>query len=183
MRTSFLLMLFPLAALVGCQTRNPGSASAQDPYTPKLRISETNDFTGKPGVAYRFTEEQLARMARTKLETNRFLAYLERRWPVERLQAYCVRANERPDNVQNLVVAKCTLETDLYKNKFQGVDRIWVYVSEDDGNNTSYFEDAGSKWHRWVYSLNIERGKKHWTIIEQLPNDFMDTANYGRSEQ
>jgi hypothetical protein len=171
-------MGFLAATLAGCQARNTThKATVQDLYAPKLRIAKTNDFTGKPGIAYRFTKAQLARMAGTKLETNRFLAYVERRWPIERLQAFCVPANEPPELWQNLVVAKCPLKTDLYQGEATGFDRIWVYVSEDDGNNT-YFEDAGRNWHRWAYSLNIERGRNCWAIIERLPNDFMDSANY-----
>ena len=94
---------------------------------------------------------------------------------------YCVPANEPPELWQNLVVAKCVLKTDLYPGKVTRFDRIWVYVSEDDGQNT-YFEDAGTNWHRWTYSLNIERGKKYWAIVEELPNDFMDSAKYNQSE-
>jgi hypothetical protein len=81
-------------------------------------------------------------MSRTKLGTNRFVAYLEHRWPIKRLRAYCVPKNELPESWQNLVVAKLALETELYAGKVTGFDRIWVYVSEDDGHDT-YFEDAG----------------------------------------
>ena len=82
---------------------------------------------------------------------------------------------------QNLVALKCPLETDLFKGKVTGFDRIWVYVSEDDGKNT-YFEDAGRNWHRWTYSLHIVQGTKHWAIIEELPNDFMDSAKFNLNE-
>ena len=144
--------------LTGCSSQSSSSAQG-DPYTPRLPIAETNDFTGKPGMAYRFTEAQLARMTDTKLDTNRFVSYVKRRWPIERLRAYCVLANQRPELAQNLVSEKTVLERDLYQGESTGFDRVWVYVSQDDGTNT-YFEDAGRNWHRWTYSLNVDRGAR-----------------------
>lgn len=160
--------------VVGCH----GPVGRSDPFTPALAVSQTNDFTGKPGIAYRFTEEQRTRMAHTNLETNRFLVYLERRWPLKRLQAYCVPAREHSDLWQNLVPVKTVLEADLYQGEVTGFDKVWVYVSQDDGDNTTYFEDAGRNWHRWEYSLNIKKADHYWVIIEQLPNDFMDSPKY-----
>jgi hypothetical protein len=52
-------------------------------------------------------------------------------------------------------------------------DKIYVYVNDDDGRS-NYFGEAGTKWNRWEYSLNIFRGHDHWVIIECLPNDFVD---------
>jgi hypothetical protein len=178
-----VVLLF--AALVclslSCQTRN----GPEDPYVPKLQLVETNDFTGKPEVAYRFTEEQLNRMAQTKLETNRLVAYLENRWPIERLQAFCVPTNRFPEMAQNLVAYNCPIETDLYKGKAHGFDRIWVYVSQDDGQDNgrkvTYVGEAGTHWHRWECSLNIVRGGSHWVIGVTLPNDFMDSPKYDPS--
>ena len=94
-------------------------------------------------------------MSRTNLETNRFAAYLKRRWPIERLQAHCVPANQRPELAQNLVPVKTVLEMDLYQGERTGFDRVWVYVSQDDGKGGTYSEGAGRNWHRWSYSLNI----------------------------
>lgn len=142
-------------------------------------MAESNGgFSGEPGVSYRFTDEQLARMSATKLDTNRFLAYLKRRWPLKRIQAYCVPANQRPELMQNLVAVHTVVETDLYPATGTGFDRIWVYVSQDDGTNKSYWEDAGRNWHRWQYSLNIDKGAKDWVIGGALPNDFMDSVKY-----
>jgi len=110
MRLVVLIMLFLLAVLVGCQTRNSGSVLAQDPYTPKLRIPETNDFTGKPGIAVSLhRKSNFARMARTKLETNRFLGTWSGDGPsnVSKLIA-CQRTSDR--TICRIVVAKCTLE-------------------------------------------------------------------------
>jgi hypothetical protein len=162
------------ALLIGCHGRSK-KLGEQDPYTPKLQIVETNPFSGKPGVAYRFTEEQLARMSRTKLETNRFVSYVNRRWPIERLQAYCVPLNQRPELWQNLVSKNTVLQMDLYKAESTGFDRVWVYVDQDDGKNT-YFEEAGRNWRRWTYSLNVRKGARDWVIIEELPKDFMDST-------
>jgi hypothetical protein len=104
------------------------------------------------------------------LETNRLVAYLEQKWPVEHLKAYCTKTNTFPKGYQNLVALRCPIETDLHKGKAYGFDRVWVYVSEDDGRAT--------KWHRWTYSINVNRGKHYWVIIEQLPNDFVDSSRY-----
>lgn len=176
------LFAFSVAvAAFGGPTSNSNSP-ASDPYIPALRVTETNLFPKTPTFAYRFTEEQLARMARTKLDTNRFLSYVERRWPVERLQAYCVSTNIFPELCQNLVAENCPLDTDLYKGKAGGFDRVSVYVSQDNGRAT-YFGEAGTSWHRWVYSLNTQRGSNHWVIIEDLPNDFMDSAKFDPSKQ
>ena len=176
-----VLVLFLAAALAGCQTPNSASVSGADPYTPKLCITVTNDFSGRPETAYRFTQDQLARMSRTKLETNRVVRYLEDRWPVQRLRAYCVATNTWPEGHQNLVAHNCPVETELQRGKIAGFDRIWVYVDEDDGHST-YVGETGTKWHRWTYSLNVKRGPNHWAIIEQLPNEFMDSARYSLSE-
>jgi hypothetical protein len=56
-------------------------------------------------------------------------------------------------------------------------DRVWVYLSEDDGK-AAYIEEAVSGWHRWVYWINVTRAERHWVIIEQLPNDFVDSSRY-----
>ena len=178
MRTLILFVLVSVSGVLSCdaESTNVGGAGS-DPYLPKLRIESTNAFAGGPATAYRFTEEQLARMARTKLETNRLVAYLEQKWPVERLKAYCTRTNSWPKDYQNLVPQRRPIESDLHKGQSQSFDRVWVYLSEDDGRNT-YFEEAGTKWHRWTYSINVTRGKRHWVIIEQLPNDFVDSSRY-----
>ena len=76
-----------------------------------------------------------------------------------------------------MVASRCPVEADLHKGKAHGFDRVWVYVSEDNGRNT-YFEETGRKWHRWTYSVNVESDKRHWVIIEQLPNDFVDSPRY-----
>jgi hypothetical protein len=178
MRSPILFVLISACAVLrsAAQTTNADRV-VPDPYIPKLRTIETNAFIGKPAAAYRFTEGQLARMARTKLETNRLVAYLDQKWPVERLKAHCSKTNTFPNGFQNLVTIKCPIETDLHKGKATGFDRVWVYVSEDDGHGT-YIEEAGSGWHRWTYSINVTRGKRHWVIIEQLPNDFVDSSRY-----
>jgi len=178
MRSSVLFVLISACSVLrsAAQTTNLDRV-VPDPYIPKLRTIETNAFIGKPATAYRFSEEQLARMAGTKLETNRLVVYLEQKWPVERLKAHCSKTNTFPKNYQNLVAIRCPIDTDLYKGRATGFDRVWVYVSEDDGHAT-YIEEAGSEWHRWTYSINVTRGKRHWVIIERLPNDFVDSSRY-----
>lgn len=170
------------AFLAACHAQNQSNPPAsEEKYLPGLRIMETNFFSNKPETAYRFSNAQLALMARTKLETNRVVVYVERRWTLERLRAYCVPTNVFPEGSQNLVAYNCPVETEVYKGRSAGFGRIWVYVGEDDGHNT-YFGEAGTRWHRWTYSLNVERGANHWVIIEELPNDFMDSPKYDFSE-
>lgn len=172
------LSLIAISALaVSCQIQSSPKGVAEDPYVPHLRVVEENPFTGKQGIAYRFSHEQLARMARTKLDTKRFVSYVEKRWPIQRLQGHCTATNIWLDLYQNLVAQNCQLETDIHMGEATGFDRIWVYVDQDDGGST-YFGEVGTKWHRWTYSLNTQRGSNHWAIIEQLPNDFMDSAKY-----
>jgi hypothetical protein len=171
-------ILLPLALLTLCQAQSLTSRpSDQDKYIPALQITETNLFNGKPRIAYRFSEAQLALMARSKLETNRVVAHVERRWPLQRLRAYCVPTNAFPHNHQNLGAEICPMKTEIHKGKGAGLGRMWVYVAEDDGRGT-YIGEAGTRWHRWTYSLNVEQGTNHWVIIEQLPNDFMDSPRY-----
>jgi hypothetical protein len=177
----YFLSAIVFSAVVASGQISNTNLPARDPYIPALRVIETNLFSRTPTVAYRFAEEQLARMSRTKLDTNRFLLYVERRWSIERLRAYCVSTNKFPEGRQNLVAENCPLDTDLYKGKSDGFDRIWVYVSEDDGHAT-YVGEAGTSWHRWTYSLNTKRGNDHWVIGEQLPNDFMDSAKFDPSK-
>jgi hypothetical protein len=164
-----------VAILAACHAQSQSKPPlGEQSYLPALRVTETNVFNGKPETAYRFSSAQIALMARTKLETNRVVAYVERCWPLQRLRAYCVSTNVFPEGYQNLVAYNCAVETEVHKGRSAGLGRIWVYVSEDDGRNT-YFGEAGTKWHRWTYSLNVERGTNHWVIIEELPNDFMDS--------
>lgn len=141
----------------------------KDPYPPQLVAGTSNQ--------YRFTEEQLARMAHTPLDADRFVAYIERRWSLKRVQAYCVPKNVWPEGHQNLVGENVKVQTHLFKGQKTGFDRIWVYVNEDDGRST-YYGETGWRWHRWIYSLNMDRGKRFWAIIETLPNDFMDSEKY-----
>ena len=148
-----------------------------DPCIPKLRTTEKIEINGGLLTVYRFTEDQLSRMEGTKLETNRLVAYLEKKWSVERLKAYCTKSNRFPKNHQNLVALNCPVETDLHKGRVHDFDRIWVYVSEDNGRGT-YIESVRSNWHRWTYSINLMRGKRHWVIFEDLPNDFVDSSRY-----
>jgi hypothetical protein len=169
------------AALLGCQTRNSRRTSTEDSYAPKLRIAVTNLLSDKPETAYRFTKDQLASMSRTKLDTNRVVHYLEHRWPIERLRAYCAETNSWHDWYQNLVAHNCVVETEVHRGKKADFDRIWIYVDQDDGRDNTYFGEAGTRWHRWAYSLNTVRDTNHWVVIEQLPNDFMDSAKYNLS--
>src|SRR5258708_3578115 len=159
-----ILVLLLLAAATGCKTTNPVNSSALDPYTPKQRTTETTLFSDKPETVYCFTQDHLTRMSHTRLDTNRVVRYLEYRWPIQRLSKYCVETNTWPEGHQNLVAHNCTVETDLHRANTGGFDRIWVYVDQDDGHSTNVGE-AGAKWHRWTFSLNVQRGFKHWVII------------------
>lgn len=153
-------------------------ADNKDPYIPTLRVVLKDDRTGEPYTAYRFTDDQLARMARTKLDAKRLVAYLERKWSVERLQAYCIPANTRSRDQQNLVAFNCPINTDLHKGASHGFDRVSVYVSDEDKQETYSSADLAKKFHRWLYSINVSLGESHWAIIEALPNDFMDSSQY-----
>ena len=152
-----------------------------DPYAPKEHGLERVSFTDKPMTVYRFSEEQQARMARTKLDPQRLVAYLEKEWPVSRLQAYCVAKNRSPRGSQNFVAMNRVFEGELHAGKSHGFDIVWVYVDQDDGRGR-YIESAGWDWHRWTCSLNVHRKRDHWEIIELLPNDFMDSPKYATRE-
>lgn len=156
--------------LLGSTTEGWAQSQPKDSYLPQLVAGKSNE--------YRFTDEQLARMARSSLQADRFVDYIEHRWPLERLQTFCVPRNIWPEGAQNLVFENVKVSTDLFKGKKTGFDRIWVYVDQDDGQNTTYSGTTGTNWHRWIYSLNVQRGEKFWVIIETLPNDFMDSERY-----
>jgi hypothetical protein len=51
--------------------------------------------------SYRFSKAQLAEMARTPLDRSMFVQYVEAKWPLDKLKAYCTKANLLQD--QNLV--------------------------------------------------------------------------------
>jgi hypothetical protein len=61
-----------------------------DPYLPKIRIPihEYNPRQADDGLS--FTEEQIAQMSRTILDTNRAVRYIKQRWPVDRLDSFCI---------------------------------------------------------------------------------------------
>lgn len=174
-------LLFPAvflfcAALVGCQTPEPAAIWTGDPYLPSRQI-RTEGPSGEPEIGYQFSKAQIAALARVKMDTNRLSAYLEARWPVERLVAYCTPTNLWPEFSQNLVALGSVFATEIHKTQKHPFDRIFVYGSSDDGKGT-YLAEAGSQWRRWRYSLNIYQGTNHWAIIEPLPNDFMDSPKY-----
>ena len=111
-------------------------------------------------------------MAKTPLKRDLFVHYIEAKWPLAKIKAFCTPENRFPD-VQNLVGQNEWGEIPLYEGQQHDFDRICVYVSEDDGKSI-YFGTAGTDWKRWEYSLNITRGKEQWTVIETLPNDLVD---------
>jgi len=125
----------------------------------------------REGDGYRFSAAQLERMAKTPLKRDLFVHYIEAKWPLAKIKAFCTPENVFPD-VQNLVGSNEWRDIPLYDGQHD-FDRIFVYVSEDDGKSI-YFGTAGTDWKRWEYSLNIIRGKDQWTVIETLPNDLVD---------
>ena len=144
-----------------------------DPYAPEICSIETNGvLKGTP--FYHFSEEQFQHMAHTPLDAQKFIRYLEAKWPVDRIRKFCKPTNVGRDDYQNLVPLKLLFETNIHTAVRHEFDDIYVYVSEDDGNDRAYYGEAGTRWHRWSYSLNIHKSTMGWAIIEHLPNDFMD---------
>ncbi len=126
--------------------------------------------------SHRFSETQLAEMAKTSLDRRLFLQYIEVKWPLNNVKAFCVPDQRLPEGCQNLVPDRLCFgewEIPVHSGKSHHFDKIYVYVSEDDGMS-NYFGSVTPDWHRWEYSLNIVRGRDHWAIIESPPNDFMD---------
>jgi hypothetical protein len=174
-----LLLTILAFALWHCCIRAAENSDAEiDPYIPQLRVVLKNDRTGEPYTAYSFTEDQLARMARTKLDGHRLVAYLENKWSVERLKAYCVETNILSKDQQNLVAFNRPVNTDLHKGAAHGFDEVSVYVSDEDKQETYSSAALAKKFHRWIYSINVHRGGSQWALIEALRNDFMDSSQY-----
>jgi hypothetical protein len=115
-------------------------------------------------------------MANTQLDRSLFVRYIESKWPLSKLTAYCTPKNVIPKNLQNLVPDKLGFkewQIPVHQGKQHEFDKIFVYASEDVGNS-NYSDSLAKNWRRWTYSLNMTRGKDHWTIIENLLNDFME---------
>jgi hypothetical protein len=128
--------------------------------------------------SYRFSETQLKEMVRTPLDQGLFLRYVEAKWPLDKLKAYCATHKPMPRGYQNLVAEhRCFNESviPIHKGEQHGFDRIYVYVNDDEGKS-NYYGSLATEWRRWEYSLNLVQGKDHWSIIESLPNDFMDNS-------
>ena len=53
--------------------------------------------------SHRFSEAQLKQMAKTPLDQGLFLRYVEAKWPIGRLKAFCTREHRWPPGMQNLV--------------------------------------------------------------------------------
>ena len=51
---------------------------------------------------HRFSEAQLKQMARTPLDRGLFLRYLEAKWPLSKLKAYCTAKNLLPEASVNM---------------------------------------------------------------------------------
>jgi hypothetical protein len=154
-----------LVMLVGCKPSAVGT-NPEAAYLPSI-----DNGNG----SHRFSEAQLKQMARTPLGRSLFLRYVEAKWPLSKLKAYCTPEHRWPEGEWQNLVSENNLFGDvpLHEGKQHEFDKIYVYVSEDDGKS-NYFGSVATNWRRWDYSLNIFRGKDHWAIIESLPNDFMD---------
>ena len=124
------------------------------------------------GDGYRFSEAQLEHMAKTPLKRDLFVRYIQAKWPLEKIKTFCTPENRFPD-VQNLVGQNEWGKIPLYEGQHD-FDRIFVYVSEDDGKSIYH---PATLFRRWEYSLNIIRGKEQWTAIETLPNDLVDESS------
>jgi Flp pilus assembly protein TadD len=127
---------------------------------------------------HHFSEAQLKEMVRTPLDRTLFVRYVETKWPLSRLKEYCTDTNRFPKGYQNLVVESlCFHEWQIpLHNGQHEFDKIYVYANEDTGKS-NYYGSLATDWRRWVYSLNMFRGRDHWVIIESLPNDFMDNPS------
>ena len=99
---------------------------------------EAEPFYGTLMRAYWFSDAQLARMAQSPLDAARFVAYVENKWTITRLQEHCVSTNRFQRGYQNLVAMERPVDTEIHKGKAHGFDKVWVYVSEDSGKGT-YF--------------------------------------------
>jgi len=170
MKRTSAALLASLILVASCGAR-PGADTYM--YRPAIASVETRGVL-KGGMNYHFSKKQLKRMKNTPLDPQKFVSYLEGQWPLKRIRAYCRPENKWPEGYQNLVPVKRVLETNIHQGAKHEFDRIYVYVSQDDGKGTVYFSDAGRNWRRWTYSLNIVRANDHWAIIKDLPNDFMD---------
>ena len=164
MNSQFGLVVSLITCLPLSSCSRSGQAISDSQYLPSARERD----------GYRFSAAQLERMAKTPLQQEPFVRYIEAKWPLARIESFCKPENRFPDE-QNLVGQNEFGEIPLYGGQHD-FNKIFVYVSEDDGKGT-YFGVAGTNWKRWEYSLNILRGKDQWTIIESLPNDFMDNQS------
>ncbi|MBS0207735.1 MAG: hypothetical protein JSS27_02160 [Planctomycetes bacterium] len=140
-------------------------------YAPEVK-HETDG-----GVFYTFAPKQAEHMLATPLDRDVLIEYLETRWSLPMLHAWCTPRRRFPDHFQNLVPDRLLFDTfdlAMHDDQPHKFDKIFVYVGEEDWRHTRYFGDAGVHWYRWSYSLNVLRGDDHWAIIEYLPNDLMD---------
>jgi hypothetical protein len=62
----------------------------------------------------------------------------------------------------------------LYKGESGDFDSVYVYVVEDDYRKGIYHNSLIKDYRRWSYSFNISKGKTHWVVIDDLPNDIME---------
>ena len=131
--------------------------------------------------AYVFSDQQKARMAKTPLDRELFVRYVESEWPIEKLYAFCTPERANLD-LQGLVPHELlfgTWEIPIYRGINHGFDKLYVYASGDDGNNgfSRYFGEAATEWRRWGYAVIIRKDDKEWETDGCLPNDFMDRPN------
>jgi hypothetical protein len=141
-----------------------------DPYVPSIQLHNSG------GTYYRFSEAQLQRMRKTPLSRDLFLRFIEKKWPPDGLRAFCKPENRWDPNCQNLVsdgLLFGSWKIPVHSDKKLEFDRLYVYMCEDDGSS-NYYGTAGTKWKRWEYSLNIEKGTDVWVFIGSLPNDLVD---------
>lgn len=163
-----------LLFLASCGGQNDPSVPCggqDDPYVPSIRLSNASGET-----YYRFSEDQLERMKKTPLDRDLFLRFIENQWPPNRLRSYCTPENKWDPLEQNLVADRLLFgswEIPVHNGKELEYDRLYVYVGEETGGH-NYYGEAGTKWKRWTYSLNIEKGTDQWVIIDDLPNDLVD---------
>ena len=165
---------------IGCSPQKP-TASQQgdkagaekekiDPYLPAESVD-------KAGKVKQFTEEQLEKMAKTPLDRDLFILYIEKEWPVEKLSEYTGKYDPAELLDESPVSDTSGLgEMTVHKGKEQGFDSITVVVAEDNGKNKTYEGEGIKGWKRWSYALTLTRGDDRWFIAATLPNDFMDQS-------
>jgi hypothetical protein len=133
-RRHLIYLLLSICLLSGCH-KDPGGPTppAASPTATPVTVVDAKTAFGSPEAMTKF---------------------LEQRWPLDAIRAFCIPERRHNNMYQNLVAGfngQAVWEGTLYRGTATGFDKIAWYANTENGRAT-------------VFSLGAKRGEDFWVI-------------------